>query len=154
MQNKRQNAMSPNLCCTQKFAASIVNVLSCCDRVIFRGYLPFGNDGHLNGFVDGVLGIRRKDFLPMVERLSQSLVDHGKALAAAAGVTYQYFEGRRRKEDLFRQLLQEQRISEGLVAVLCFKETCRSVKLAHGQGRPRLSYAKRPQRVLYYYFLD
>jgi hypothetical protein len=38
--------------------------------------------------------------------------------------------------------------------VLCCKETCRTVKLAHGQGRPRLYFAKRPQRVLYYYFLD
>jgi hypothetical protein len=146
--------MCTKLCFTQKFADSIVNVLGCFDRVIFRGYLPFGNDGHLNGFVDGVLGIRRKDFLPMVEKLSQSLVDHGKATAATSGVPYQYFEGRRRKEDLVRTMLKDQRISEGLVAVLCFKETCRSVKLAHGQGRPHLYYTKRQQRVLYYYFLD
>jgi hypothetical protein len=139
---------------TQKFANSIVSVLGCFDRVIFKGYLPFGNDAHLNGFVDGVLRIRRKDFLPMVETLSQSLVDHAKATAAAAGVTYQYFEGRRRKEDLIRKMLKEHPISEGLVAVLCFKETCRSVKLAKGQGRPCLYYAKRQQRVLYYYFLD
>ncbi len=139
---------------TQKFADSIVSVLGCFDRVIFKGYLPFGNDAHLNGFVDGVLRIRRKDFLPMVETLSQSLVDHAKATAAAAAVTYQYFEGRRRKEDLIRKMLNEHPISEGLVAVLCFKETCRSVKLAKGQDRPHLYYAKRQQRVLYYYFLD
>ena len=139
---------------TQKFADSIVSVLGCFDRVILKGYLPFGNDDHLNGFVDGVLRIRRKDFLPMVETLSQTLVDHAKATAAAAGVTYQYFEGHRRKEDLIRKMLKEHPVSEGLVAVLCFKETCRSVKLGHGQNRPRLYYCKRPQRVLYYYFLD
>jgi len=149
-----QNAMSTKSYFTQKFADSIVSVLGCFDRVIFKGYLPFGNDAHLNGFVDGVLRIRRKDFLPMVETLSQSLVDHAKATAAAAAVTYQYFEGRRRKEDLIRKMLNEHPISEGLVAVLCFKETCRSVKLAKGQDRPHLYYAKRQQRVLYYYFLD
>ena len=33
-------------------------------------------------------------------------------------------------------------------------ETCRTVKLRHGKGRPRLAFARRPQRVLYYYFLD
>jgi hypothetical protein len=146
--------MSTKLCFTQKFADSIVSVLGCFDRVIFKGYLPFGNDVHLNAFIDGVLRIRRKDFLPMVETLSQSLVDHGKATAAAAGVTYEYFEGRRRKEELIRNMLKERPISEGLVAVLCFKETCRSVKLARGQDRPRLYYTKRQQRVLYYYFLD
>src|SRR5260370_39367938 len=103
--------MSTKLCFTQKFADSIVSVLGCFDRVIFKGYLPFGNDVHLNAFIDGVLRIRRKDFLPMVETLSQSLVDHAKATAAAAGVSYEYFEGRRRKEQLIRNLLKERPIS-------------------------------------------
>lgn len=149
-----QNAMSTNSRFTQKFADSIVNVLGCFDRVIFKGYLPFGNDVQLNGFVDYRLRIRRKDFLPMVESLSQTLVDDAKATAAAAGAPYQYFEGRRRKEDLIHKILKERPLQEGLVAVLCFKETCRSVKLATGQKRPWLYYANRPQRVLYYYYLD
>jgi hypothetical protein len=139
---------------TQKFAPAIVNVLGCFDRVIFKGHLPFGNDFQLNQFVDGVLGIRRIDFLPLVEKLSQALVDVGKTMAAEAGAPYHYFEGHRRKEDLVRKILKERPISEGLVAVLCCKETCRGVKLGKGEGRPRLYYSKRPQRVLYYYFLD
>ena len=139
---------------TQKFADSIVSVLGCFDRVIFKGHLPFGNDAHLNNFVDYKLRMRRKDFLPMVETLSQTLVDHGKATAAAANVPYQYFERRQRKEDLIRKMLKEHPVQEGLVAVLCFKETCRSVKLAKGNHRPWLYYSKRQQRVLYYYFLD
>jgi hypothetical protein len=150
----KENAMSTNPCFTQKFAAAIVNVLGCFDRVIFQGHLPFGNDYHLNQFVDGVLRIRRVDFLPLVEKLSQELVDLGKTMAAEAGAVDDYLEGHRRKEDLVRKILQKRRISEGLVAVLCFKETCRGVKLAKGAGRPRLYYSKRPQRVLYYYVLD
>src|SRR5262249_24915013 len=31
---------------------------------------------------------------------------------------------------------------------------CRTVKLRYGQGRPRLVFTSRPQRVLYFYFLD
>src|SRR5271167_2466991 len=112
-----QNAMGTNPHFTQKFADAIVNVLGCSDRVIFKGHLPFGNDAHLNAFVDSVICIRRKDFLPMVEQLSQSLVDHGKATASAAGAPYEYFEGHRRKDDLVRKLLQKRPISEGLVAV-------------------------------------
>jgi hypothetical protein len=150
----KENAMSTTPGFTQKFAPAIVNVLGCFDRVIFKGHLPFGNDSHLNQFVDGVLRIRRIAFLPLVEQLSQALVDVGKALATEAGAPYHYFEGRRRKEDLVRKILRERPRGEGLVAVLCFKETCRGVKLAKGAGRPRLYYSKRPQRVLYYYFLD
>jgi len=41
-----------------------------------------------------------------------------------------------------------------LVAVLCVQETCSAVKLRYGEGKPRLIFTRRPQRVLYYYWLD
>jgi len=137
-----------------KFADAIVAVLGCHDRVIFKGYLPFGNDDHLNRFVDYGLNLRRKDFLPFVEQHSDRLVAHAQAMAEQAGAVYRYFESKQDKEALVRQLLHEQPRNEGLIAVLCFKECCRTVKLLHGQGRPRLAFRQRPQRVLYYYFLD
>jgi hypothetical protein len=34
---------------------------------MFKGHLPFQSEGQLNGFVDHVLGIRRKDFIPRLE---------------------------------------------------------------------------------------
>lgn len=144
--------MSTNF--AEKFASSIVSVLGCHDRVIFKGYLPFGRDQHLNGWVDHCLKIRRKDFLPFVEKQSQALVDHAKAEAAKAGVAFQRLEGRPKKEKLVQKLLRESPRQEGLVTVLQVMETCRTVKLLHGKGRPRLAFTKRPQRVLYYYFLD
>ena len=67
--------MSTNLRFTQKFADSIVSTLECHDRVILKGYLPFGGDDHLNGWVDGALKLRRKDFLPLVEFWSGELVE-------------------------------------------------------------------------------
>ena len=146
--------MPTNLHFTQKFAESIVAVLGCHDRVIFKGYLPFGRDEHLNGWVDHGLQIRRKDFLPWVEQHSQALVDHAKQQAEQAGAPYHYLQGFHRKEQLIQGILRERRQDEGPVAVRCVMETCRTVKLLHGQGRPRLAFTRRPQRVLYYYFLD
>ena len=58
------------------------------------------------------------------------------------------------KEQRIDQIIRERKIETGLVAVLCVQETCRTVKLRYGQQRPRLEFAYRPQRVLYYYFLD
>ena len=137
-----------------KFAASIVAVLSCFDRVIFKGHLPFGGDDHLNRFVDGTLKMRRKDFPDWLARRSGELVAHAQALAQQHQAPYIYLQGRRRKEDLVQQTIRERRLSEGLVCVLCCQETCRTVKLLHGQGKPRLAFRRRPQRVLYFYFLD
>jgi len=146
--------MSTNPHFTQKFAESIVAVLACYDRVIFKGHLPFGGDGHLNGWVDRVLKIRRKDFLPWIEKQSQTLVDYARNLAQSAGAPYLYLQGWHRKEAIIREQIRQRSLSEGLVAVLCCLETCRTVKLLHGLKRPRLVFARRPQRVLYFYFLD
>jgi hypothetical protein len=148
---REQNAMNRF---TQRFAESIVATLGCFDRVIFKGHLPFGSDGHLNRFVDHGLKMRRKDFLPFVEQQSQLLVDHAKAMAQAQGAPYQHLTGSHRKDKLIQDIIRERRLNEGLVAVLCCMETCRTVRLIGGQGRPRLVFSWRPQRVLYYYFLD
>ena len=47
-----------------KFTNLIVAVVSCFDRVIFKGYLPITNGPALEGFVDHILKIRRCDFTP------------------------------------------------------------------------------------------
>lgn len=41
----------------KKFAHLIIGILLCFDRVIFKGHLPFGDNAHLNTFVDNVLKI-------------------------------------------------------------------------------------------------
>jgi hypothetical protein len=146
-----QNAMNRFV---QRFTSSIVAVLGCHDRVIFHGHLPFGGDEHLNRYVDYGLKIRRKDFLPFVEKHSQVLVDHAQTLAQKSGVPYQFLQGKQDKEAIARKRLRQVPHDDGLVVVLCCMETCRAVKLLSGKQRPRLAFRQRPQRVLYYYYLD
>jgi hypothetical protein len=139
---------------TKKFAASILSVLHCHDRVIFKGYLPFFNDANLNNLSDYELRLRRKDFIPFLEKRSDELVEHAKRLAAESNAPYEFFDGRRSKEEFVRQEIQKRGLSEGLVAVLCCMETCRGVKLRHGKDRPQLVFTSRPQRAVYCYYLD
>jgi hypothetical protein len=137
-----------------KFAALIVAPLSCFDRVIFKGYLPFGGDEHLNGYVDHVLKMRRCDFPKFLEQHSQTLVEHAQQHARRFGRPYEYRQGRFSKEKFIQELMRKDKLDVGLVAVLCVQETCRAVKLLYGKGKPRLAFARRPQRVLYYYWID
>jgi hypothetical protein len=137
-----------------KFGTYMVAILSCFDRVIFKGYLPFGNDAHLNHYVDHVLKMKRKDFLPWLEQHSDRLVEHGKATAKQFGRPFEFRQGRFKKEKFIQDLIRQDKLDIGLVAVLCVMETCRSVKLEYGKGKPRLYFTRRPQRVLYYYWLD
>jgi hypothetical protein len=137
-----------------KFTNLIVAVLSCFDRVIFKGYLPITNGPALEGFVDHVLKIRRCDFMDFAEQQSETLVEHAKRLAPEAGAEYHYLQGAHRKDKLVDQLLRQRPISDGLICVLCCMECCPSFKLAHAKDRPRLVNARRQQRVLYFYFRD
>ncbi len=137
-----------------EFTSLIVAVLSCFDRVIFKGYLPITNGPALEGFVDHVLRIRRCDFMAFAEEQSESLVEHAKQMARDAGADYVYLQGAHRKDKLVDQILRQRPISEGLICVLCCMECCPSFRLSSGKDRPRLVNARRQQRVLYFYFLD
>ncbi|QVL33814.1 hypothetical protein KIH39_07880 [Telmatocola sphagniphila] len=139
---------------TKKFADSILSVLECHDRVIFKGYLPFFKNGDLHRLCDSGLGMRRKDFVPFLEGLSEELVEHGKRVAAEAGAPYRFLQGEHTKEQIIREEIAKRSLKEGLVAVLCCMETGRGVKLRPGKDRPELYFTSRPQRVVYFYSLD
>ena len=49
-----------------KFSSIISWVLSCFDRVIFKGHLPISRVDQFEKFVDYVVKIRRADFLKVV----------------------------------------------------------------------------------------
>jgi len=137
-----------------KFTSLIVAVLSCFDRVIFKGYLPITHGPALEGFVDHVLRIRRKDFMAFAEEQSETVVEHAKRLAQEAGAEYRFLQGKVRKDKLVDKILRQRPIFEGLICVLCCMECCPSFQLVSGKDRPRLVNQRQQQRVLYFYFLD
>ena len=120
-----------------KFTDLIGGVLSCFDRVIFKGYLPITNGPALEGFVDHVLKIRRIDFMAFAEEQAKTLVDLAKRLAQEAGTEYHYLQGARRKDKLVDKLLRQRPISEGLICVLCCMECCPSFKLIFDSIQPQ-----------------
>lgn len=136
----------------QQFLDIIVATLGCADRVVFKGHLFLGHDAMLNRFVDPLMP--RKDFIPCVQQMSEKLVEFAKQLAAESQAPYQFLQGKCRKEALVDRIDHQRQHPEGLIAVLCCMETCRTVKLRYAKARPELSFSYRPQRVLYYYFND
>ena len=138
-----------------KFTSLIVAVLSCFDRVIFKGHLALAAPCELEYFVDRVLKVRRSDFMKtMAPQYSDRLVAHAQAWAKKAGRIYMYRTGQFRKDQWAQNLIRNQGIFEGLVGILCTQETCPSFALVPGPKRPQFVSRPRQQRVLYYYFLD
>jgi hypothetical protein len=138
-----------------KFTSVIVAVLSCFDRVIFKGHLALAAPCQLEYFVDRVLQVRRSDFMKTIApQYSDRLVEHAQEWARKDGRTYVYRTGQFRKDEWAHDLIRVQRITEGLVGILCTQETCPSFALVPGPQRPQFVNRNRQQRVLYYYFLD
>jgi hypothetical protein len=138
-----------------KFTSLIVAVLSCFDRVIFKGHLALAAPGQLELFVDRVLKVRRSDFIKTVApQYSDRLVAHAQDWARKDGRTYVYRTGQFPKDEWAQGLIRDQGISEGLVGILCTLETCPTFALVPGPERPQFVSRNRQQRVLSYYFLD
>ena len=95
-------------------------MLSCFDRVIFKGYLPFHSVGELNAWVDCGLKIRRVDFIKQLEQRSQELVEHAKTLANKAGRPYEYKQGWFAKERRIQQIVGRDKVVAGLIACCIF----------------------------------
>jgi hypothetical protein len=139
---------------TKQWQSQVSSQLSCFDRVILTGYLPFWSAGYVNGWIGGVLGIRHKDFLPQMKQLSQKLVDFAKRKAKRCGAPFHNLQGKCRKDAMIDRIDRERKHPQGLIAVLQTQESGRTVKLRWGQGRPRFEFAYRPQRTLYFYLND
>ena len=58
-------------------------------------------------------GLKRKDFLPLVERMSQRLVEQAKAAAAEGNAPYHYFQGHVAKERVIDDILRERKPDDG-----------------------------------------
>jgi hypothetical protein len=140
---------------TDTFSSVISWVLSCFDRIIFKGHLPIGRVDEFERFVDYVLQIRRADFMKEVgPRWSDRLVEHAKRFAQERGRPWEYYAGDLDKDAWAKEQLRQSPVTEGLVGIVCVMEACPTFKLASGNDRPGFVTRKVPQRVLYYYFVD
>jgi hypothetical protein len=137
-----------------KYGSLTTGVLSCFDRVVFRGHLSVSWARALEGLLFRQR-VRIKDFGRWVERQSERVRQNAERIAGEAGRTVEYLAGsHERKEDLVRRIADQNGITEGLVVVLKVVEPCQSFVVRPGQGRPRLQPARRKCLTFYFYYLD
>ncbi len=137
----------------RQYTEKIAGVISCFDRVLFKGYLPLGWGEAMENFL-AHQGLLIKGFGDFVKRQSQRIAEHAEQLAKRSGRQYVYLNGPHRKEALAKDLAQREGITQGLVCVMRAVEPCQSFKMIPGQKRPRLVPARRKCLTFYFYFLD
>ena len=131
----------------------ILGVLSCFDRIRFRGSLRMLS--HVGGTLAWLnsAGVLLKDFLPFAEKLTETLRRDTKKLAAEAGRPVHYLERFVNKEELVRKIREQKGVAEnGLVAVLSTLETSPSYDIYRNREIQQLQLQWRLRRCLHYYF--
>ena len=137
----------------RQYSQLITGVISCFDRLLFKGYLPLGWPDAMEGLL-GRQGLLIKDFGNFVRRHSDQIARHAKNLAQRSNRQYLYLNGRERKEALAKQIMEMEDIQQGLVCVMRTVEPCQSFKMVPGDRRPQLVHARRKCLTFYFYFVD
>lgn len=135
-----------------KHQDKIVGVLSCFDRLIFRGHLPLSYPRGLEGFLHKQ-DVLFKDFKHYAPKIAERVKEHVKGLVEQAGAPFRHLPRKERMEEEARRRAQEHGIREGIVCGFSQLETCRTYRLAYGEGRPHLKKDYRRCTVLYVFLM-
>jgi hypothetical protein len=137
----------------RKHYAHIHGVLSCFDRMLFRGYLPIMSGWAMAQFLNG-LDLKGSSLKGFLLESSERVKDHAIAMAQKHARPFQYLVSNIRKEDTARQLAERDGIEEGLVCVFSILEPCRTFSFCFQRGGPFVRSARRKCLHLYFYFMD
>lgn len=137
--------------------ADIIGVLSGFDRLLLRGTLPsLNNPLSLHTWMR-YYGILYKDFAGFAEQCAAEIKAHAQAVARAQGRPYRYlYSPSISKEEVAREIMAADGITEGLICVLACVESCASYRWrrdGHRRGKP-LGRAQRQCLHFYFYYLD
>jgi hypothetical protein len=135
----------------------ILGNLSGYDRILFRGTLR--SISYVTGMEIFVSSQRVpfKDYPAYAEKLTADVVEHAKQYAKRAQRPYIHVKSpNKSKEELVRDLLEENPVTEGLICVLGCVEPCHSWSVRFDQSRqgPFFRYEQRQCLYIYFYLLD
>jgi len=136
----------------EKHSERICGVLSGLDRVRFRGTFR-------NLAVPVLLmkwlshrNVLLKDFKPFVEKLTASLKEAIEAYASTRGRAIQYLQSSAiSKEDIAKELIRREGLTEGLVCVLSAVEPCRSYEIFRNSQTKTLDLNAKLRKCLHWY---
>jgi hypothetical protein len=135
----------------------ITGTLEGFDRVLFRGTLR--SIAHVKGLQVFLYSQRvlMKDFGSYVLRLSERVVEHAKQQATELGRPYIYLPSSKdSKEEQALQIVQRDRIKQGLICVFACVEPCQSFDLRKDRRAKQLKLVAKERKCLhlYFYYLD
>ncbi len=120
-----------------KHQERISGILSCFDRVIFRGYLPMSYARGVEGFFYQ-RKVPLKKFNDYATRIAERIKQHVKAQVEQAGAPYRHLPTKEPMEEQACAMARAKNIRAGIVCGYSQLETARTFRFEYRQGRPHL----------------
>ena len=105
----------------QRYEDRIHGVLSCFDRMLFRGYLPIMSGWQMAQFFNS-RNIRFRMLKTFLLEQAQRVKQPGIDLAKQEGRPFQYVQEKTRKDDVAKEIAVRDKIDEGLIVVFSVLE--------------------------------
>ncbi len=123
------------------------------DRMIFRGTIQcISYQKGLEKYLSSN-GIMLKNFLGWAKRLSDKMIKGAKAIASMNKVPYIFLNSYKiNKDDLIKEIISQQKISEGMVAVVGTQEVDNSFDVYRNKETKKLELVSRQRRSIHFYF--
>src|SRR5262245_40272615 len=118
-----------------KYEHRIHGVLSCFDRMIFRGYLPIMSGWAMAEFLYR-LNQKSSNLRAFLLQNSERVKKHAMAMANQHGRPFQYLPSNIDKEAAAQQLAQRDGIQHGLVCIYSILEPCRTFSFVFNRPGP------------------
>ena len=99
-----------------KYEDRIHGVLSCFDRMLFRGYLPIMSGWQMAQFLNSSK-IRFRELKGFLLQHAERVKQHAFNVAKQEGRPFQYLQEKTRKEELAREIAARDQIEEGLICI-------------------------------------
>lgn len=131
----------------------IVGTISGFDRILFHGrllslYRPSGIDRFLSS-----QRVLCKDFGVFANRLTEGLKAHIEQYLEQQQRPLLYlFSAKESKEEKARQIMEQDRINEGLICVLTCVEPCQAFGVRRNRAQKQLNVLLQERKCLHYYF--
>lgn len=137
----------------KRYSDRIVGIVSGFDRVLFRGNIR--SICHLEGMQRFILsqGVLFKDLKPFCEKLTAGLKEHAEKKAREQGRPYIYLKSTKKaKEEIAREIMERERIKEGLICVLSAIEACQTFVIRRDKFSKQLKLVPDSGKCLHLYF--
>lgn len=131
----------------------IVGTIAGFDRILFRGsLLSLCYQDGIERFLTSQC-VLFKDFAAFVEHLTEGLKEHVEKYAQLHGRPLLYVSSAKQsKEELARQLVEQDHVEEGLICILSCVEPCQSYGLRRDREHKELRVVPQERKCLHYYF--